>query len=84
MTEYFLLTIDALEKDVENAVSRYCKFTFVQKAVLNALLVMLTWFKVVVLQIIKKSACDGANTLYIINSRRELLLAVLYRILQIL
>lgn len=63
--------------------SRYSQLVLVQKAVLNPLLVVLIRIKIVFLEVLQKTRCDCTNALDIHLSARKLLLAVLYRVLQV-
>ena len=62
----------------------YGELLVIKKAVLYALLIMLIRIEVVVLQVIEKAGCNRSDPFYIINGRRELLLAVLDGVLEVL
>ena len=79
-----LLTIDALEEDVEDAVAWYGELALVKEAVLDPLLVVLVRVEVVILQIVEEPRSDRSDPFDIVDSRTELLLAVLDSILQVL
>ena len=63
-----LLTVYALEEDIEDAVPRYCQFVLVKEAILDALLDMLIPIEVIVLQIVKKTAGYRTYAFNIVDS----------------
>ena len=79
-----LLTVDALEEYVENAVARYGELVFVKEGVLYALLVVLVAVEVVLLKVVEEATCDGADAFNVHLRGAKLLLAVLDGVLEIL
>ena len=59
----YVITVDALEKDVEDAVSRNRQLVFVQEVVLNSFLVVFVAVEVVLLEVIKEPRCDCTDAL---------------------
>lgn len=55
---YTILTVNALEEDVEDAVAGDGKLALVQEAILNALLVVLVRIEVVFLQVVEEPTSD--------------------------
>jgi hypothetical protein len=68
------LTVDPLEENVEDAMAWDCELVFVEKRILDSLLVVLVAAEVVVLQMVQEAACDRSNALDVHLGRTKLLL----------
>ena len=78
-----MLTVYALKKDVENAVSGNRQLVLVEEVILNSFLVVFIAVEIVLLEVIKKTWCYCTDAFNVHLSWAELLLAMLYRVLKV-